>query len=72
MNSTPRKFNPARLKKARGKLSVEKVAGEVGVSRDTVRRWEAGTTEPTATALEAIARLTGRTLNFFYGLDRAS
>lgn len=60
------KFSPERLREARGTHSMEEIAAAVGVTRQTIGNWEAGTGEPPATALAAIAALTGHALGFFF------
>lgn len=62
----PATFRPDRLTEARGEHSLEWVAVAVGCSKETVRRWEAGTHEPDASALKKISEATGRELDFFF------
>lgn len=45
------------------KLSQEFVAGQLGVSRQAVSKWESGQTEPTARNLVELARLFGVTVS---------
>lgn len=65
------KFDSKRLRAARGERSPEEVAVVARVSRQTINRWENGFGEPDASQLAAIARLTGRSLNFFFTPLRA-
>jgi len=44
------------LRKAAG-LTQEEAATELGVSHDTISRWEAGTTQPTAPQIIDICRV---------------
>ncbi len=64
MNATD--FDPERLRKARGDLSFEAIAAAAGVSANTVRNWESGLHEPTASALAKISKLTGKPFDFFF------
>lgn len=66
------KFNPRRLTQARGDRSFEEIAAAADVSHQTARNWEAGKGQPDATALNAIARLTGKPLDFFFVPTRAT
>lgn len=66
MNTSPKTFNPVRLREARGERSLEAIAAAAGVSRQTASNWELGRSEPPASALQAIASLTGKTLDFFF------
>ena len=51
----------ARLREARkaAGLYQEELARRVGVSVDTVRRWESGAREPRASDLQSLARVLG-------------
>lgn len=61
-----------RLKRARldqsgprgGHFSPEKLAEELGVSGQTVRNWESGTTEPNLEMMKAIAKALGTAPGF--------
>ena len=64
MNAT--RFNPARLREARGDRSLEVIAAAAGVSRQAVDNRERGKSEPDATPLFRIAEATGRSLDFFF------
>lgn len=66
MKTSPDTFDPRRLRKARADRSVEDLASAAGVSGQTVRNWESGASEPPASALAAIARLTGKSLDYFF------
>lgn len=66
-------FSGERLREARKgmiehgrRVSQERFALLLGVSRRTPQRWEMGATEPTASNLARIAELTGKPLGFFY------
>lgn len=61
-----KRFSPDRLQAARGKRRREEIAVAAGVVVETVRRWERGSGEPDASQLAAIARLTGKSLDFFF------
>jgi transcriptional regulator with XRE-family HTH domain len=68
MNTT--RFRPDRLRRARAQLgdrSITTVAAAANVTEQTVRNWEAGKSEPDASQLAAIAKLTGKSLDFFFG-----
>lgn len=45
-------------------MSNERVAEALGLSRETVRSYRRGTSDPTAPALVALARLTGRSVEW--------
>lgn len=45
------------------KMSQEQMAGELGVSTMTIRRWEAGTNKPSRLALRQLARLEKKLYN---------
>lgn len=66
------RFNPSRLRRARGRRRHEVIAAATGVSSQTIRNWEAGRSEPDASQLAAIAALTGKTLDFFFTRGRAA
>lgn len=59
-------FNPKKLTQARGELSLEAIAAAAGVSANTIRNWESGQHEPSASALKAIVDLTGKPFDFFF------
>ena len=68
------RFNHDRLKRAREMVStggqfrgitVESLAVALGVSASTVRNWEAGRTEPSASQLGRIARLLSKDPSYF-------
>lgn len=66
-NVTPlSRFSSERLVKARGERRREEIAVAAGVSVDTIRSWEIGETEPTASRLAAIAHLTQHPIDFFF------
>jgi transcriptional regulator with XRE-family HTH domain len=48
-----------RLLRARLGLSQEQLARQLGVSFATVNRWESGRSQPSANAIQAIAKLDG-------------
>jgi transcriptional regulator with XRE-family HTH domain len=67
-------FDPARLKEARSQakltqnglaLQIAKAKG-VGLTNQTVYRWERGMNPPDANMLELIASITGKSVDFFY------
>jgi len=60
------RFDPEKLKAARGDRSLEELAKSIDVSRQTISRWEKGEGEPNASELAAIAQFTGKPLKFFY------
>lgn len=53
-----------KAERARLGLTIEDVAKEVGVNRNSVFRWESGEVEPTAENLEKLARLYGCTVEY--------
>jgi len=67
-----KRFSPAQLKRARGKLTPAALGVAVGVSGQTVRNWEAGAHEPLASTLAEIARVTGKPIDFFFTRGRAA
>lgn len=66
------RFDPAKLRAARGDRPLEDVAKAAGTSRFTVARWESGRGEPSATQLHLVATFLGRSLRFFYSATRAA
>jgi transcriptional regulator with XRE-family HTH domain len=62
-----KRFDPEKLREARGERSLEDLAKTINVSRQTVSRWEKGETEPDASELAGIAAATGKPLEYFYG-----
>ena len=54
--------------RARDGLSQEKVARQLGVSRNTVKNWEDGVSEPTASRIKALADMFEVTTDYL--LDR--
>lgn len=56
---SPKRFDGARLRQARGEKQIEAVALAAGVSTQTVRRWETGETEPDASKLALVAAFLG-------------
>lgn len=71
MNSSHR-FQPSRLRQARGDRPIEQVALAVSVTGRTVSNWETGKSEPSASQLHAIAALTGKPWEFFFRPDKAA
>ena len=67
-------FQRSRLRQARldARVSEERVADAAGVTARTIKNWEDGTGEPSATQLKAISVLTGKPLDFFYKPPRAA
>lgn len=59
-------FSPQKLRAARGDRRAEAIAGPLGVTVKTIRNWETGRQEPTATRLAAIAFLLGKPLDWFF------
>jgi transcriptional regulator with XRE-family HTH domain len=66
-------FSGTRLRQARKemddngrKVSQERFAELVGVSRRTPLRWEQGEVEPRASHLTKIAEVTGKPIGFFF------
>jgi transcriptional regulator with XRE-family HTH domain len=66
------KFNPERLRKARGTLSLADLASVAGVTENTIRNWEIGKYEPDASQLAAMAARTGKSLDFFFRRGQAA
>ena len=64
MNS--KRLNPNKLKQARGERSPESIAAELGVSVATIRNYENGNFEPTATRLYLLAEILGKPLEWFF------
>lgn len=60
------RFDPDKLKEAREDRSLEVLASAVGVSRQTLSRWEKGETEPDASELAGLAAATGKPIDFFF------
>lgn len=58
------------LRRERG-LSQEELAGEVGVSRQAVQKWESGAAQPTLDKLTALARYFGVTLDWLVNGEEA-
>ena len=54
--------------RARDGLSQEQVARQLGVSRNTMKNWEDGVTEPNASQIKALADMFGVTTDYL--LDR--
>ena len=50
-------------------LSQKQLAQELGVSQSAVAKWELGKTEPTASAIIAIAKYFNETTDYILGLD---
>lgn len=63
-----------RIRKARGHagLNQSTLAEAIGVSTNSVNRWEKGERNPTQESLESIAQATGVPLSWFYAVDEAS
>lgn len=61
-----KKFAPEKVKRARGDRSLDDLAKGLGVSRQTLSRWEKGELEPDASELALLAAATGRSIDFFY------
>lgn len=53
--------------RARDNVSREDVARHLGVSAMTIRNWEAGTTEPSASQVKALADLFGVSTDYLLG-----
>ena len=56
------------LRESRG-LSQMQLAIKLGVSQSAVAKWELGKTEPTASAIIAVARFFNETTDFILGLE---
>ncbi|MBO4594106.1 MAG: helix-turn-helix transcriptional regulator [Clostridia bacterium] len=50
-------------------LSQMQLAIKLGVSQSAVAKWELGKTEPTASAIIAVAKLFNETTDFVLGLE---
>ena len=50
-------------------LSQKQLVQELGVSQSAVAKWELGKTEPTASAIIAIAKYFNETTDYILGLD---
>jgi transcriptional regulator with XRE-family HTH domain len=63
-----RRFSPSRMKEARlsAGFTHADLARATGKSETNVGRWERGQHEPRGEAVVAIARATGRDIEFFY------
>jgi transcriptional regulator with XRE-family HTH domain len=71
MSETNTTFLPKRLREARGDRPLAAIGLAANVTENTVRNWEAGRTEPDASQLAAIAKVTGRSLDYFFPRRRA-
>lgn len=60
-----------RIRKARehAGLKQEELAAQLSVTRHTLGRWEKGDNEPPTKKLEALAKVTGVPLSWFYAQD---
>ena len=61
---------PARLQEARHQvgLTQERVAEKAGLSRNSIARYESGTVGPSPVALNMLASVYGRPVEWFYGV----
>jgi Zn-dependent peptidase ImmA (M78 family)/transcriptional regulator with XRE-family HTH domain len=64
--SIPSNANHVMLKWGRGKLTIDFVAGKLGVEPKLIEKWEAGDGTPSLPKLEEIAKLYGRITPVFY------
>lgn len=66
-----RRIRELRIAYGKKGLSQEQLAQMVGVSTNTISRWETGTYEPTLNDLEVVSRKLGvRVLDLFPGVDQ--
>lgn len=63
-----------RIRKARDHagLNQSALAEAIGVSTNSVNRWEKGERNPTQESLESIAQATGVPMEWFYAVDESS
>ena len=66
MNTPTIRFDPTRLREARGDRRREEIAVVVGVSTYTIENWGGGRSEPNATPLAMLASYLCRPLEFFF------
>lgn len=68
MTLATRRFSPERMKQARltAGFTHNELARQIGKSETNVGRWERGQHEPRGESVVAIARATGRDIEFFY------
>ena len=59
-------FDPLALRSARGDTPIAVVAAAVGISVQTVRRWELGVTVPDANSLALLSQLFSRPIESWY------
>lgn len=50
-------------------LSQQQLADKLGLSQSAVAKWELGKTEPTASAIIAIAKFFNKTTDYILGLE---
>ncbi len=50
-------------------LSQQQLADKLGLSQSAVAKWEVGKTEPTASAIIAIAKFFNETTDYILGLE---
>ncbi len=58
-----------RLRIARGRHSQETLAAAIGVTARTLRNWEHDTHSPTVDGVKAVARATGMSAAWLFGVD---
>jgi transcriptional regulator with XRE-family HTH domain len=61
-----RKIRELRLRYPKGEMSQDAVAEKLGISSNTVSRWETGTYKPTPEDLEKLARLFEVSITVFF------